>query len=172
MEELFWQLNTVNEYFGIFITWLFVFAFLFTLSAAINKQDKSRVHLSFIMMASYTFSLFMDITTAAPHLKLFIFDVLTIAVILMWRIFLGRNVPYCFYYLIVGLGINASLFMSMYIDNTLYDNWDFWWLWMLYGFLMPVIDITMALILIINKDLLKIVWLIKKLKTSSIPKPN
>jgi len=75
---------------------------------------------------------------------------------------------YCFYYLIVGLGINASLFMGMYIDNTLYDNWDFWWLWMLYGFLMPIIDITMALILIINKDFLKLVWLIKRLKPSPI----
>jgi len=62
--------------------------------------------------------------------------------------------------------------MSMYIDNTLYGNRDFWWLWMLYGLLMPIIDITMALILIINKDLLKLVWLIKKLKSSSIQKPN
>ena len=62
--------------------------------------------------------------------------------------------------------------MGMYVDNTLYGNWDFWWLWMLYGFLMPVIDITMALILIINKYLLKLVWLIEKLKSSSIQKPN
>ncbi|WP_024611895.1 MULTISPECIES: hypothetical protein [unclassified Pseudoalteromonas] len=172
MEELFWQLNSINEYFGIFITWLFVFAFLYTLSVAINRQDKSRVHLSFIMMISYTFSLFMDISTTAPHLKLFMFDVLTIVVIVIWRICLGSKIPYAFSYLVVGLSINATLFISMYFDNTIYDNWDFWWLWMLYGFLMPIIDIVMALVLIINKDLLKLVWLIKKLKPSFVTKTN
>ena len=172
MEELFWQLNSINEYFGILITWLFVFAFLYSLSVTINRQDKSRVHLSFIMMISYTFSLFIDIGTTAPHLKMFMFDILTIAVIVIWRIFLGCKVPYGFYYLIVGLSINATLFISMYFDNTFYGNRNFWWLWMLYCLLMPIIDIVMALVLIINKDLLKLVWLIKKLKPSFVTKTN
>jgi len=159
LEDLFWSLAEISELLGILITWLFVFTFLYNLSAAINKPDNSRTQLSFIMMVSYTLSLYIDMYTPLLYLQLFAFDVVTIAVIFIWRLCLGKVIPIGFYYLIVGLCINASLFMAMYIDIIVNLNYEFWWLWMLYGFSTLIVDFIMAVVLIINKDILGLVKL-------------
>ena len=163
LEDLFWSLAEISELLGILITWLFVFTFLYNLSAAINKPDNSRTQLSFIMMASYTLSLYIDMYTPLLYLQLFSFDVVTIAVIFIWRLCIGKVIPVGFYYLIVGLCINASLFMAMHIDIIVNLNYEFWWLWMLYGFSTLIVDFIMALVLIINKDILGLVKLKKTL---------
>ena len=159
LEDFFWSLAEISELLGILITWLFVFTFLYNLSAAINKPDNSRTQLSFIMMVSYTLSLYIDMYTPLLYLQLFAFDVVTIAVIFIWRLCLGKVIPIGFYYLIVGLCINASLFMAMHIDIIVNLNYEFWWLWMLYGFSTLIVDFIMALVLIINKDILGLVKL-------------
>ena len=159
LEDFFWSLAEISELLGILITWLFVFTFLYNLSAAINKPDNSRTQLSFIMMVSYTLSLFIDMSTLLLFLKLFAFDVVTIAVIFIWRLCLGKVIPIGFYYLIVGLCINASLFMAMHIDTIVNPTHEFWWLWMLYSFSAPIVDFIMALVLITNKDILGLVKL-------------
>ena len=159
LEDLFWSLAEISELLGILITWLFVFTFLYNLSAAINKPDNSRTQLSFIMMASYTLSLYIDMYTPLLYLQLFAFDVVTIAVIFIWRLCLGKVIPVGFYYLIVGLCINASLFMAMHIDMIVNPTHEFWWLWMLYSFSAPIVDFIMALVLITNKDILGLVKL-------------
>ena len=154
-----WSLAAISELIGIIITWLFVFTFLYNLSAAINKPDNSRTQLSLIMMVSYTLSLYIDAYTPAPYLQLFAFDIVTIAVIFIWRLCLGKFIPVSFYYLIVGLCINASLFMAMHIDTIVNPTHEFWWLWMLYSFSAPIVDFIMALVLIANKDILGLVKL-------------
>ena len=159
LEDLFWSLAEISELLGILITWLFVFTFLYNLSAAINKSDNSRTQLSFIMMVSYTLSLYINIYTPLRYLQLFAFDVVTIAVIFIWRLCLGKVIPVGFYYLIAGLCINAALFMAMHIDRTVSSNYEFWWLWMLYSFSAPIVDFIMALVLIANKDILGLVKL-------------
>ena len=159
LEDLFWSLAEISELLGILITWLFVFTFLYNLSAAINKPDNSRTQLSFIMMVSYTLSLYIDMYTSFLFLKLFAFDVVTIAVIFFWQLCLGKVIPVGFYYLIVGLCINASLFMAMHIDTIVNPTHEFWWLWMLYSFSAPIVDFIMAAVLIINKDVLGLVKL-------------
>jgi hypothetical protein len=159
LEDFFWSLAEISELLGILITWLFVFTFLYNLSAAINKPDNSRTQLSFIMMASYTLSLYIDMYTPLLYLQLFAFDVVTIAVIFIWRLCLGKVIPVGFYYLIVGLCINASLFMAMHIDMIVNPTHEFWWLWMLYSFSAPIVDFIMALVLIANKDILGLVKL-------------
>ena len=159
LEDLFWSLAEISELLGILITWLFVFTFLYNLSAAINKPDNSRTQLSFIMMVSYTLSLYIDMYTPLLYLQLFAFDVVTIAVIFIWRLCLGKVIPFGFYYLIVGLCINASLFMAMHIDMIVNPTHEFWWLWMLYSFSAPIVDFIMALVLITNKDILGLVKL-------------
>ena len=117
------------------------------------------------MMISYSLSLYIDVYTPSVHLQLFAFDVVTIVVIFIWRLCFGKIIPISFYYLIVGLTINATLFMAVYIESIvkLYDG--YWWLWGVYGLVMPLVDITMAVVLVTNKDLLKLVWLTKKLTT-------
>ena len=159
LEDLFWSLAEISELLGILITWLFVFTFLYNLSAAINKPDNSRTQLSFIMMVSYTLSLYIDMYTSLLYLQLFAFDVVTIAVIFIWRLCLGKAIPVGFYYLIVGLCINASLFMAMHIDIIVNLNYEFWWLWMFYGFSTLIVDFIMAVVLIVNKDILGLVKL-------------
>ena len=159
LEDFFWSLAEISELLGILITWLFVFTFLYNLSAAINKSDNSRTQLSFIMMVSYTLSLYINIYTPLRYLQLFAFDVVTIAVIFIWRLCLGKVIPVGFYYLIAGLCINAALFMAMHIDIIVSSNYEFWWLWMLYGFSTLIVDFTMAVVLIANKDILGLVKL-------------
>ena len=159
LEDFFWSLAAISNLLGIPITCLFVFAFLYNLSTAINKSDNSRTQLSLIMMVSYTLSLFIDMSTLLLFLKLFAFDVVTIAVIFIWRLCLGKVIPIGFYYLIVGLCINASLFMAMHIDIIVSSNYEFWWLWMLYGFSTLIVDFIMAVVLIANKDILGLVKL-------------
>jgi hypothetical protein len=156
---------SIAEPFGIFITWLFVFTFLYNLSAAINKIDNSRTQLSFIMMVSYTLCLYIDMYTPLRHLQLFIFDAVTIAAIIIWRYSLGKVIPVSFYYLVGGLSVNATLFLAMHVDSIVNPYCGYWWLWGVYGSVMPLVDITMAVVLVTNKDLLKLVWLTKKLTT-------
>ncbi|KTD95621.1 MULTISPECIES: hypothetical protein [unclassified Pseudoalteromonas] len=169
LEDFFWSLAEISELLGILITWLFVFTFLYNLSAAINKPDNSRTQLSFIMMVSYTLSLYIDMYTPLLYLQLFAFDVVTIAVIFIWRLCLGKVIPIGFYYLIVGLCINASLFMAMHIDIMVNLNYEFWWLWMLYGFSTLIVDFIMAVVLIANKDILGLVKLKNILLNRKIP---
>ncbi len=165
LEDYFWMMVSISEPFGIFITWLFVFTFLYNLSAAINKTDNSRTYLSFIMMVSYTLCLYIDMYTPLRHLQLFIFDAVTIAAIIIWRFSLGRVIPVSFYYLVGGLSVNATLFLAMHVDFIVNPYCGYWWLWGVYGSVMPLVDITMAVVLVTNKDLLKLVWLTKKLTT-------
>ncbi|TMO10292.1 hypothetical protein [Pseudoalteromonas sp. S186] len=165
LEDFFWFMVSIGELYGIFIAWLFVFTFLYNLSAAINKTDNSRTYLSFIMMVSYTLCLYIDMYTPLRHLQLFIFDAVTIAAIIIWRFSLGRVIPVSFYYLVGGLSVNATLFLAMHVDFIVNPYCGYWWLWGVYGSVMPLVDITMAVVLVTNKDLLKLVWLTKKLTT-------
>ena len=162
LESIFLSLAEIGDLLGIFITWLFVFTFLYNLSAAINKPDNSRTQLSFIMMISYTLTLYIYAYTPSVYLQLFAFDVATIIVIFIWRLCLGKFIPVSFYYLIVGLCINASLFMAMHIDSIINPNCGYWWLWMVYGISTLIVDFIMAVVLIANKDILGLV----KLKNS------
>lgn len=154
MADILWGLVDLGDNVGILFTWFFLIAFLYNLSASINKPDTSRAQLSFIMMVSYIASLFMDTHTATPHLNYFYYDAVTILVLLLWRNFTAQAIPTPFYYLIVGLSFNACLFLGMHYDivtqGTLYD----WWFWSVYIFGMYFSDFTMALVLIINRDFL------------------
>ena len=157
MADVLWGLVDLGYNVGILFTWFFLIAFLYNLSASINKPDKSRAQLSFIMMVSYIASLFMDPIIETPHLNYFYYDAVTILVLLLWRNFTKQTIPTPFYYLIVGLCINASLFMSMHIDTIIQLYGGYWWLWGIYGLVVPFVDLTMAVVLITNKDILGLV---------------
>lgn len=139
---------------AILFIWFILIAFLYNLSASINKVDKSRVHLSLIMLVSYVSSLFMDTSTATPHLNYFYYDFVIIGILLFWLFAYKKTVPTAFYYLIVGLSINAFLFLGMHYDIVIAETRYYWWFWTVYVFGMYFIDFTMALVLIINKDIL------------------
>ena len=154
MADILWGLVDLGYNVGVLFTWFFLIAFLYNLSASINKPDKSRAQLSFIMMVSYITSLFMDTYTATPHLNYFYYDAVTILVLLLWRNFTEQAIPTPFYYLIVGLSFNACLFLGMHYDIVIQGTLYYWWFWTVYIFGMYFSDFTMALVLIINRDFL------------------
>ncbi|KPZ58898.1 hypothetical protein AN389_02852 [Pseudoalteromonas sp. P1-7a] len=159
MADILWRLVDLGDNVGILFTWFFLIAFLYNLSASINKLDKSRVQLSFIMMVSYIASLFMDTYTETPHLNYFYYDAVTILVLLLWRNFIAQAIPTPFYYLIIGLSFNACLFLGMHYDIVIQGTLYYWWFWTVYTFGMYFSDFTMALVLIINKDILGLIKL-------------
>ncbi len=159
MHDFLWQLAGLYDYITIFVTWSFVLAFLYNLSASINKSDKSCTQLAFIMMVSYTSSIFMDPLSNTPHLTLFIFDIVTMFFLIIWRIYFSKNLPVAFYYLLVGLSFNAFVFFGMHYDSIVLGNLDYWWFWALYVIGQIISDLTMLLVLLINKDFLGLVAL-------------
>ena len=154
MVDILWALVDLGYNVAILFTWFFLIAFLYNLSASINKNDKSRTHLSFIMMVSYISSLFMDPLIENPHLNYFYYDLATISALILWRFIYKKFIPIAFYYLIVGLFINACLFLGMHYDIEIAGTLYYWWFWTVYILGMYFVDFTMALVLIINKDIL------------------
>ncbi|TMO71569.1 hypothetical protein CWC17_16290 [Pseudoalteromonas sp. S3785] len=159
MADILWELVDLGYNVAVLFTWFFLIAFLYNLSASINKPDKSRAQLSFIMMASYTASLLMGPLIATPHLNYFYYDAVTLLILLLWRNFTNQTIPTSFYYLIVGLSCNACLFLGMHYDIVIQGTLYYWWFWAVYIFGMYFSDFTMALVLIINKDILGLVKL-------------
>tara|TARA_B110000211_G_scaffold222906_1_gene272103 strand:- start:553 stop:1071 length:519 start_codon:yes stop_codon:yes gene_type:complete len=159
MLDFLWKLADLYDYITIFTTWFFVLAFLYNLSASINKHDKGCAQLAFIMMISYTSSIFMDPQSETPHLTLFLFDVVTIVFLILWRIFFSKTIPIAFYYLITGLSFNAFVFYGMHYDSIILGNLDYWWFWAVYVIGQITSDLIMVLVLATNKDLLGLIRL-------------
>jgi len=149
MADILWGLVDLGNNVGILFTWFFLIAFLYNLSASINKSDKSRAQLSFVMMVSYIASLFMDPIIETPHLNYFYYDAVTILVLLLWRNFTKQTI----------LSFNACLFLGMHYDIVIQGTLYYWWFWAVYIFGMYFSDFTMAIVLIINKDILGLVKL-------------
>lgn len=161
LQDLFMALSSINDYLSIFITWAFVVPFLYNFASTINCRNKHVMYISLVMMLSYTFSLFMFkasfILTGSIYLDLVIADLLTIFTL----VFLSYNYKHAnataYYYLILGLTLNAILHMAMHYDYIVLVSYDYWWLWGVYGVGLFSSDLLMAIVLIINKDILGLV---------------
>ena len=160
MADILWDLVAIRDYVGIFITWFFVIAFLYNLSASINSPYKNTMNLSGIMMISYTLSTLFDMVIVS-HLNYFYFDIATLIIIFTFRYYSRGPIPNAFYYLVFGLSINASLFLAMHYDVEVLGTLYYWWFWNVYVFGMYFLDLIMPLALIFNKDFLGLVKLTK-----------
>ncbi len=78
----------------------------------------------------------------------------TIRYFILWRFVYKKSIPIAFYYLIVGLLLMHVLFLGMHYDIVIAGHLYYWWFWTVYIFGMYFVDFTMALVLIINKDIL------------------
>ncbi|MEL0655316.1 hypothetical protein V6257_09770 [Pseudoalteromonas issachenkonii] len=141
----------VSFYIGAFVQWGFLMAFLYSLVISINKPRKEAVWLSLVMTASYSSSLFIDIQHIS-YLQLFLFDITTIFAIIILRLFVIENLISI--YLLLGLTINSSLFLGMYIDVSVFNNYEPWWFWFFYSIVINLADFMMLAIFFINKDFL------------------
>ncbi|GAB0110015.1 hypothetical protein [Pseudoalteromonas distincta] len=142
---------TVSLYIGAFVQWGFLMAFLYSLAISINKSDKTAVWLSLVMSISYSSSLFINIQHIS-YLQLFLFDITTIFAIIILRLFIIENLISI--YLLLGLIINSSLFLGMYIDVSVFNNYEPWWFWVFYSIVVNLADFMMLAIFFINKDFL------------------
>ncbi|WP_024611893.1 membrane protein [Pseudoalteromonas sp. TB64] len=141
----------ISFYIGAFVQWGFLMAFLYSLVISINKPRKEAVWLSLVMTISYSSSLFIDIQDIS-YLQLFLFDITTIFAIIILRFFIIENLISI--YLLLGLTINSSLFLGMYIDVSVFNNYEPWWFWSFYSISINVVDLSMIAIFFINKDFL------------------
>ncbi|WP_247664805.1 hypothetical protein [Pseudoalteromonas sp. MMG010] len=94
--------------------------------------------------------------SVATHMDYLLFDVSTIFIIIVFNFFSPWEKPAAFYYLIVGLSINASLYLMMHYDINIAKTLEYWWFWALYAFWVYINDFLMALVLILNKDFLRL----------------
>lgn len=138
-------------------------AFLYSLVVSINTPKKEAVWLSFVMSISYSSSLFIDIQHIS-YLELFLFDIATILAIFILRLFIIENLISI--YLLLGLTINSSLFLGMYIDVSVFNNYEPWWFWFFYSIVVNLADFMMVAIFFINKDFLYLMKLKNGLITS------
>ena len=141
----------ISFYIGAFVQWGFLMAFLYSLVISINKPRKEAVWLSLVMTISYSSSLFIDIQDIS-YLQLFLFDITTIFAIIILRLFIIENLISI--YLLLGLTINSSLFLGMYIDVSVFNNYEPWWFWFIYSIVVNLADFMMVAIFFINKDFL------------------
>ena len=118
------------------------------------------MYLSGIMMISYTLSTLFDMVIVS-HLNYFYFDIATLIIIFTFRYYSRGPIPNAFYYLVLGLSINASLFLAMHYDIEILGTLYYWWFWNVYVFGMYFTDLIMPLALIFNKDFLGLVKLTK-----------
>ena len=141
----------ISFYIGAFVQWGFLMAFLYSLVISINTPKKEAVWLSFVMSISYSSSLFIDIQHIS-YRQLFLFDIATILAIIILRFFIIENLISI--YLLLGLTINSSLFLGMYIDVSVFNNYEPWWFWFFYSIVVNLADFIMVAIFFINKDFL------------------
>ncbi|GAA66925.1 MULTISPECIES: hypothetical protein [Pseudoalteromonas] len=141
----------ISFYIGAFVQWGFLMAFLYSLVVSTNTPKKEAVWLSFVMSISYSSSLFIDIQNIS-YLQLFLFDIATILAIIILRFFIIENL--ISFYLLLGLTINSSLFLGMYIDVSVFNNYEPWWFWSFYSIVVNLADFMMVAIFFINKDFL------------------
>ncbi|MCF7501281.1 hypothetical protein [Pseudoalteromonas sp. L1] len=137
---------------GTFIEWGVLMAFLFNLSSSVNKRDKSLLKLSIIMVVSYFCTDFIQLSRQT-YFNWFLYDLITITVIVSWLYI--KKVQYftAVYYVIIGLFINACLVLSLHIDIYILNNREPWALWSLFSVGVNFLDILMIIAMIVNRDI-------------------
>jgi len=158
----------LTELFGLFslsafIVWGFLMAFflnIFVYSLGV-KRNTTLLLSSFVMLISYSASdYFFSLLSyySVSYLDWAFYDFVTILIlgILFYKV---RKTTVSFYYLVIGLTVNALFFIVMYIDTTVMGNVEPWLLWDIYSFGVNIVDFTMIVALIVDRDILGLIKL-------------
>jgi hypothetical protein len=155
------------------VVWGFLMAFLFNVLMRIttDKKDDFLLFTSFVIFLSYFISdhLFTLSDPKDVYLTWFIYDVITLGVILSYTLFYKCKRSIGVIYVYIGLAVNSCLFLAMYVDIVVMSNRESWWLWTVYSAGVVLFDFMMIFALILNKDYLGIIRF-SKLITSPIRK--
>ncbi|MDC9565080.1 MULTISPECIES: hypothetical protein [unclassified Pseudoalteromonas] len=148
------------DYVAAFTQWGFLMAFLFCLVSSINKENKSPVYLSALMLCSYIFGSYIRLLDNL-YLNWAFYDFITIVALLSLQYFNVFKRNKAFLFLVLALITNAVLTLLLHYDLYVLYNFEPWWYWSVYSIGVNVIDVLMMLSLVVNQ--LKSNWLIEKL---------
>ncbi|MBB1481131.1 hypothetical protein H5186_16865 [Pseudoalteromonas sp. SG41-2] len=163
----------LTEQFGFFSlsalsAWGFLMAFFFNIFIySIDVKRKTTLLISsFIMMISYMagdhFFTWLS-STAVTYMHWALYDFMTLLCLAGCYLVIKNSTP-SFIYLVCGLSINILLFVSVYLDVQVYENSTYWILWDIYSFGVNIIDFTMIVALIVDRDILGLIRLKNAIK--------
>lgn len=141
--------EALMDYVAAFSQWGFLMAFLYCLVSSINKEYKSPVYLSALMLCSYIFSSYLKLLDNL-YLNWALYDFITILALFTLQFFNAFNRTKVFLFLVLALTSNAVLTMILYYDIYILYNFEPWWYWSVYSIGVNVIDVLMILSLVIN----------------------
>ncbi|MDC9527453.1 hypothetical protein PSH54_18415 [Pseudoalteromonas sp. Angola-30] len=152
--------EALMDYVAAFSQWGFLMAFLYCLVSSINKENKSPVYLSALMLCSYIFGSYIKLLDNL-YLNWAFYDFITIVALLSLQYFNVFKRNKAFLFLVLALTANAVLTLLLYYDLYVLYNFEPWWYWSVYSIGVNVIDVLMMLSLVVNQ--LKSNRLIEKL---------
>ncbi len=169
----------VSAYLATFIMWGFLMAFLYNMvsKSIVPNGDKTLMWISLTMFLSYlasdpltsaTFQI-ESMSYATAYVVWTALDLTCIAAIFLITKGKSINSYPAKLYVILGLLINSSLFISMYIDINILENTEEWWLWGFYTVTVNIVDAMMLIALFSNKDFLGLVKLYRKVRGQAEP---
>ena len=152
--------EALMDYVAAFSQWGFLMAFLFCLVSSINKENKSPVYLSALMLCSYIFGSYIRLLDNL-YLNWAFYDFMTIVALLSLQYFNFFKRNKAFLFLVLALTANGVLTLLLYYDLYVQYNFEAWWYWSVYSIGVNLIDVSMMLSLVVNQ--LKSNRLIEKL---------
>jgi len=141
--------EALMDYVAAFSQWGFLMAFLFCLVSSINKENKSPVYLSALMLCSYIFGSYIRLLDNL-YLNWAFYDLITIVALLSLQYFNVFKRTKAFLFLVLALTANAVLTLLLYYDLYVLYNFEPWWYWSVYSIGVNFIDVLMMLSLVIN----------------------
>ncbi len=135
-----------------FTQWGFLMAFLYCLASTINKENKSTVYLSTLMLFSYISSGYISLLESL-YLNSALYDFFTILALLTLQHFKILQRSTAFHFIIFALTINAVLALILHYDLYVLYNYEPWWYWSVYSIGVNMFDVLMILSLVLNKNL-------------------
>lgn len=153
---MFFEMN-LAPFFGAFMTWGFLIAFLFNVFGKVIgfKDSISIIITALLVFMSYFFSdsIFeFDYSTTRIYLDWLWQDIYTItAIFICHRLFKIKH-HFATGYVYLGLTLNGLMFYLMWLDIQVFANQEPWWFWTVYSFGINVVDYVMIITLIVGKD--------------------
>ena len=138
-------------YMQAFTQWGFLMAFLYCLASTINKENKSTVYLSALMLCSYISSGYISLLDSL-YLNSALYDFITILALLILEYFKVLHRSIAFHFIIFALIINAVLTLILHYDLYVLYNYEPWWYWSVYSIGVNMFDVLMILSLVFNKN--------------------
>ena len=97
-------------------------------------------------------------STASTYLHWSLYDLATLFCLGICYLIMKKTTP-SFFYLVFGLLVNIFLHTALYLDLHVYENSTYWILWDVYSFGVNIVDFTMIVALIVDRDILGLIKL-------------